>query len=129
MRFQLQWHCHRSAFLLEEKFTLATINLDESVHASLVAARNVWLEFCEKHNYPVLETNPVMMTISSRAYSHLLSHVSIYQASLAEQTSLGAAEVTSVGDGDDVYYHFGSAAICAMLKHRYKELKSCLRTN
>ena len=129
MRFQLQWHYHCSAFLLEEKFTLASINLDESVHASLVAARNVWLEFCKKHNSPVPETNPVMMAISSTAYSYLLNQVSIYQANLVEQTSLGAAEVTSVGDGDDVYYRFGGAAICAMLKHRYKELKSCLRTD
>ena len=129
MRFQLQWHYHCSAFLLEEKFTLADINLDESAKASLVAARNVWLEFCKKHNSPVPKTNPIMMAISSRAYSYLLDLVSVYQASLGDQTSLGAAEITSVVDGDDVYYRFGGAAICAMLKHRYKELKSCFRTD
>ena len=60
MRFQLQWHYHCSAFLLEVKFTLATINLDESAHALLVAASNVWLEFIKKHNSSVSETNPVI---------------------------------------------------------------------
>ena len=61
------WYYHCSTLLLEQKFTLAAINLDESAHASLVATRNVWLEFCEKHNSSVPEVNPIMMAISSRA--------------------------------------------------------------
>lgn len=129
MQFQLQWHYHCSAFLLEEKFTLVAINLEESAHASLVATRKIWLEFCKKCNSPVPEPNPIMMAISSRAYGYLLDQVSVYQASLADQTPSGAVENTSVGDGDDVYNRFGGAAICAMLKHRYNELKNCLRTD
>ena len=43
-----------------------------------------------------------MMAISSRAYSYLLDQASVYQASLGDQISLGAAEITSVVDGDDV---------------------------
>ena len=68
------------------------------------------------------------MAISFRGYSYLLDQVSAYQANLAGQTSLGAAEITSLGDGNDVYYCFSGAAICAILKHRYNEIKSCLRT-
>ena len=34
-----------------------------------------------------------------------------------------------MGDGDDVYYRFGGATICTMLKRRYNELKNCLRTD
>ena len=70
-----------------------------------------------------------MITISSRAYSYILDQVSIYQASLVDPTSSGTVENISVGDGDDVHYRFGGAAICAMLKHRYNELKNCLRTD
>ena len=35
---------------------------------------------------------------------------------------------TSVGDGDDVYYRFGGAALCAMLKSRYKDIRKCQST-
>lgn len=63
---------------------------------------------------------PIKRAISARAYSYLLDQVSVYEASLADQTSLSAAEITSVGDGGDVYYCFGGAVICTMLKHRYK---------
>ena len=34
-------------------------------------------------------------------------------------------EPVSSDDSDDVYYRFGGAAICTMLKHRYKELRRC----
>ena len=65
---------------------MAAINLDESAHASLVATRKLWLEFCKKCNSPVPEANPIMMAVSSRAYSYLLDQVSVYQASLADVT-------------------------------------------
>ena len=60
-----------------------------------------------------------MIVISSKAYSYLLDQVSVYQASLANPIPSDAVENTSVGDGDDVYYRFGGATICTMLKHRY----------
>jgi len=31
-------------------------------------------------------------------------------------------------DGDDVYYRFGGAAICSMLKNRYKAIRNCHST-
>ena len=34
-------------------------------------------------------------------------------------------ELVSNADGDDVNYHFGGAAICAMLKCRYKDIRKC----
>ena len=40
---------------------------------------------------------------------------------------MGTAEITLAGDGNDAYYCFHGAATCAILKHRYKEIKSCLR--
>jgi len=35
---------------------------------------------------------------------------------------------SSFSDGDDVYYRFGGAAICDMLKNRYKAIKKCHST-
>jgi len=78
----------------------------------------------------VPDSNPVMITMSSKAYRYLLDQVAIYQAGLTDQMPSDTSNSTPVGeDGDGVYYHFGGAAICAMLKHRYKELKNCSRTD
>ena len=127
MQFQLQYQYHCSAFILEEKYTLDAIKLDESNHTTLVAARKTWMEFCKKCNRPVPESNPVMLAMSSKAYSYLLDQVAIYQADLTDQDTLESIPVGE--DDDDVYYRFGGAAICAMLKLRYKELKNCSRTD
>jgi len=128
MQFQLQYQYHCSAFILEEKHTLAAIKLNEASHPALVAARKTWLEFCKKCNLPVPESNPIMIAMSSRAYSYLLNQVSIYQETLTDETPSDMAETMPVGeDGDDVYYRFGGGAICSMLKLRYKELKNCSR--
>ena len=49
---------------------------------------------------------------------------------LTDQLPSHMFESTPVSEGgDDVYYHFDGAAICAMLKFRYKESKNCLRTD
>ena len=114
MEFQRQWHIHCSAFLLEERYTLADINLDVS-DSSLAAIRNIWLKYCKDHETPVPTSNPVMMTISARTYFYLLDQVAMY-ISTEEQ-------VTSNNNSDDVYYQFGGAAICAMLKQKYKDIK------
>ena len=66
-----------------------------------------------------------MMTISSGAYFYLLDQVAMYQNELPKVNDKSTEEPVSNGDGDDVYYHFGGAAICTMLKHRYKEIKRC----
>ena len=126
MEFQRHWHAHCSAFLLEEKYTLADINLKESDngYTSIVARRNLWIEFCKEHNTPVPESNPVMIMISSRAYFYLLDQVALYQNELSAANE-PTDELVSNGDSDDVYYRFGGATICTMLKHRYKGIRNC----
>ena len=127
MHFQLQYQYHCSAFILEEEHSLAAIKLNEANHATLVAARKTWLEFCKKLNLSVPLSNPIMIAMSSRVYSYLLNQVSIYQDSLTDQTPVETTLVCE--DGDDVYYRFGGATICSMLKLRYSELKTCSRTD
>ena len=128
MEFQRQWHMYCSAFLLEERYTLADISLDvaDSQNASLAGIRNEWLEYCKDHETPVPTSNPVMMTISARTYFYLLDQVAVFQKELpAANKSTEEQILSSNNDSDDVYYRFGGAAICAMLKQRYKDIKKC----
>ena len=108
-----------SAFLLEEKYTLEAINLKESDngYSSLVSIRNTWLEFCKSCNIPVPTSNPVMIAVSSSLYAYLLNHVSAFRNPLTEHTEALVVPV--------MVYCFGGAALCAMLKNRYKEIKKC----
>lgn len=55
-------------------------------------------------------------------YNSLLEHVATYQRGLAADTQ---SEVDVTKDGDDVYYQFAGAALCDMLKLRYKQIKTC----
>ena len=130
MEFQRLWHAHCSAFLLEEKYKLADIDLKEcdGDDSSLTAIRSSWLKFCKEHRTPVPASNPIMMTISSRAYFYLLNQVAMYQNELPMASDKSTGEPVGNDDGDDAYYRFGGAAICTMLKHRYKEIKSCSST-
>ena len=125
MEFQQHWYAHCSAFLLEEKYKLADINLKESDSGNfwLAAVRSIWLEFYKDHETPVPSSNPIMMTISSRAYFYLQDQVAMYQRELSMANDKSTEEAVSSGDSDDVYYRFGGAAICTMLKYRYKEIR------
>ena len=127
MEFQWHWHAYCSAFLLEEKYKLADINLKESDcgNSSLAAVRSIWLEFSKDHETPVPSSNTIMMTISSRAYFYLQDQVAMYQRELSMANDKSTEEAVSIGDSDNVYYRFGGAAICTMLKHRYKEIRRC----
>ena len=125
MQFQLRWYSWCSAFLLEERYTLDAINLKESDN-NLVSIRNTWLEFCKSCNTPVPTSNPVMIVISSSICAYLLDHISAFQESVVEKSLTEQTETFGgASDGDDVYYHFGSAALCVMLQNRYKEIKKC----
>ena len=73
MQFQLRWYSYCSAFLLEEKYTLGTINLE------LTNCKQV-LEFCRERLVFVQERNSVMTTLSS-VYHCLLDHVVSFQES------------------------------------------------
>ena len=51
--------------------------------------------------------------------------MAIYQNELPMANDKSTEEPVSNVDGDNVYYRFGGAAICTMLKHRYKEIRRC----
>ena len=100
---------------LSEEYNIAAINLKEY---DVSDTRDAWLHFCSANEVPVPESNPVMMTITGTIYRVLLECVMSFQESLtATNTVTTAREYT---DGDDVYYRFGGAAICDMLKLHYK---------
>ena len=66
-----------------------------------------------------------MMTMSSRAYFYLQDQVAMYQNELPTTNDKSTEEPVSNDDGNGVYHHFSGVAICTMLKHRYKEIRSC----
>ena len=123
---QLQWwYCYCSAFLLEEQYSLAAINLEEVAHPVLTKLRQKWLDFCKEHCTSVIASKPVMMAFSSALYNSLLEHVSSFQASQSECTA--ASTVVPTDEEDGVYYRFGGGALCEMLHHRYKQI--CCSSN
>ena len=111
VQFQIKWHKYCSAFLLRDGLSLLEIEIEENHSVSDI--RQVWLEFCAANNTPVPESNRVMMNISSVVYSALLEHVSNHHSTPSIETE---SPVETVIDGDDVYYRFGGAALCEMLK-------------
>ena len=130
MQFQKDWYTYWSAFLLEEQYTLAAINISENDarYSEIVSTRITWLEFCRASSTPVPTSNPFMLAVSSRLYRFLLNHVSTFQDSLVEKCSMEDS-TNSFSDGDDVYSVLGGgAAICSMLKNRYKTIKKCHST-
>ena len=123
LNFQICWFNQCSAFLLSEEHNIAVINLKELPDCNISDTRDAWLHFCSANGTPVPESNPVMMTITATIYRVLLERVMSFQESLtATNTVATAREYT---DGDDVYYRFGGAAICDMLKLHYKQIRSC----
>uniref|UniRef100_A0A1X7VVJ4 Uncharacterized protein n=1 Tax=Amphimedon queenslandica TaxID=400682 RepID=A0A1X7VVJ4_AMPQE len=81
-----------------------------------------WMTFCQASQTSDL-CNKLMIILSSSLYTCLLSHstltCSVPHAPVSQQTK----------DGDDVYYHFGGAAICEMLHLRYRTLKTTCQTH
>ena len=71
-----------------------------------------------------------MMILSSAVYDVLLQRVESYQERLniSVDTSSDLNSTSSDRDGEDVYFRFGGAAICEMLKLRNKEIKECSNT-
>ena len=48
-----------------------------------------------------------------------------FQSNLTQGSQSKATEVDVTRDDDDVYYQSGGAALCDMLKLRYKQIKTC----
>ena len=72
LHFQQQWHQHCSVFLLSKNYPLAAIQLDKTVESSVARLRTRWLDFCESNGLSELESNKVMIPISSAVYELLL---------------------------------------------------------
>ena len=124
MRFQLRWLEYCSAYLLEEKYTLAAIHLVET--PELINVRQKWLDLLKKHTMPVLTCRSVMTSLSSAVYNTLLEHVSSFQA---KQGTAAADSVAPDLEEEGVYYRFGGGAICEMLQRRYKHIKTSRNKN
>ena len=117
LKFQLRWHNYYSALLLAGSCQLSAIKLEELPSYPVSVVRKCWLDFCEVHSVPVPESNLVMMRVSSAIYQFLLQYVEDFQSDLhntAESSSSLVPASQPAVDGDDVYYHFGGAAICDM---------------
>ena len=124
LHFQLQWHQHCSAFLLSKSYPLAAIHLDKTAESSVAPLRTRWLDFCESNGLSELESNKVMIPMSSAVYELLLERAEDFQKSLKPTGSASGRPADSV-DGDDVYFRFCGAAFCDMLHQRYKQIKCC----
>lgn len=123
LSFQLCWHQQCSSFLLSEEHNISLLKLEELPKCGINDARDAWLRYCAANDTAVPKSNPVMITISATIYKVLLERVSSFQRSLT--TTVATAEDSDYKDGDDVYYRFGGAAICEMLKLHYQQIRSC----
>ena len=121
LSFQLCWHKQCSLFLLSEEHNITVLSLEEIPNCNISDTRDAWLYYCALNDVPVPKSNPVMITMSATIYK-VLEHVTSFQESL---TATKAAVDGSYKDGDNVYYRFGGAAICEMLKLRYQQIRSC----
>ena len=119
MRFQLRWLEYCGAFLLEEKWTLVTIHLEET--PELTNLRQKWLDFLKEHTMSVLTCRPVMSSLSSAIDNTLLEHVSSFQT---QQSEAATSSVAPDIEEEGVYYRFGRGALCEMLQRQYKRIKT-----
>ena len=127
IRFQMQWYSHCSAFLLEEKYQLSTIDFEEDDHPELAKLRQDWLDFCKEHKAPVPASRPAMMALSTAIYNSLVEHVSSFQLSQSDAVDTGTSD--EVIEEEGVYYRFGGGALCEMLHRRYDQIRSATNKN
>ena len=128
IQFQMQWYSYCSAFLLEEKYRLSTIDLEENDHPELAKLRQDWLDFCKEHKAPVPASRPAMMALSTAMYNSLLEHVSSFQLSQRDAVDTGTTG-DEVIEEDGVYYRFGGGALCEMLHRRYDQIRNSTNKN
>ena len=128
IQFQMKWYSHCSAFLLEEKYPLNIINLEEDSQPGLAKLRQAWLDFCKEHGAPIPASRPAMMSFSTAMYNSLLEHVSSFQSSKNDAMDTGTTSY-EVTEEDGVYYRFGGGALCEMLHCRYNQIRSAMNKN
>lgn len=114
MQFHLDWYTWCFAFIFEEQYTLAVINLSEGDpgHFQLTILRNTWSEFCKESNTPVPTSNAIMLAVSSKSHRLFLNQAACFQESLVGTSSTEVQASPTTKDGNVVYYRFGGAAIC-----------------
>ena len=77
------------------------------------AVRSKWLSFSKSSDVPVLDSNPVMILVSSSVNEILLEYSTNFQNTIHAKEN--CSKSTTEPDTDDVYYCFGGAAICDLL--------------
>ena len=119
--FQLEWHKHCSAFLLENSLPMDTIGLPESDNKG---RRIEWIQFCEGAGVNQEARNRVMIEICAAVYNFLLQRVSqfVKEEIVGEHS---ASDTVPSADSDDVLYRFCGAALASMLHSRYKLIWTC----
>ena len=80
--------------------------------------------FCGKHGVSESESNKVMIHILSAVYELLLERTEYFQRS-QKPTSSVSERPLDTADGDDVYFCFGGAALCDMLRQFYEQITYC----
>ena len=122
--FQLEWHKHCSAFLLDSTSSMDDIGLPVSENKDLARSCADWVKFCDKAGVNQESRNRVMMVMCAAVYNFLLQRVSqfIKEEIVGEQSANNA---TSYEDSDDVLYRFCGAALASMLHSRYKLIRTC----
>ena len=106
-----------------KSYPLATIHLDKTVESSVAHLRTRWLDFCERNGLSELESNKVMIPVSSAVYELLQERAEDFQKSQKPTGSASGRPADSV-DGDDVYLRFCGVALCDMLHQRYEQIKA-----
>jgi len=92
IRFKVKWASYCSAFLLEEKYSLSTIDLVEDSHPELVKLRQAWLDFNKDHTVLVRASRPVMTALSIAIYN---SHVRSFQSSQSDTVEINTTSKKS----------------------------------
>ena len=126
LQFQPKWLSYCSAFLLEEQYSLAVTDFDDSAHPLLMELRQKWIDFFKERCMSVAAGKPVMMSFLLAVYNSLLEHVALFQTNQTKGT--GSSTVVPTAE-DSVYYHFGGGALCEMLHHRYKQIRTASNKN
>ena len=122
LKLQIAWHKSCSLFLLPKDIHTSTVL--PGFNEEDADIRKMWQDFCDFHSTtPATTCNNIMIHISSIVYHVMLEHVHTFTSPQPQSHHFDTASCST--DDDDVYYRFGGAALCSMLKTRYKHIRKC----
>ena len=119
LKLQRAWHKSCSLFLLPKDIDTSTVL--PSFNEEDADIRKMWQDFCDFHSTTPTTCNNIMIHLSSIVYHVMLEHVHTFTSPQPQSHHFDTAST----DDDDVYYRFGGAALCSMLKTRYKHIRKC----